>query len=164
MAAPIIQIRDAVVARLTEFGASEDAALEFVPEAALFPSFDKEDSSLKVLVIGSGLSVSSAARDTDAKSYTIDIGVFQPVPKADEFEDIEELVELVEQILSFLRSDAGGLHNPSEGAEWTAVEAHWDDEQPNNPVLYDQGKLRDGLVFVSQQSVAYKYYSDREGE
>ncbi len=167
MSTPIIQIRDAVIGRLTEYGASEDVPVEFAPAAALYPDFKKTDAALQVIVIASGLSASTAARDTDGKGYTLDIGIFKPIDRTSEdteAEQVEKLIALVDGILSFLRSDDGTLTDPDESAEWTAVDAVWDDEvEPNTPVLYDQLQLREGGVFVSHQSAPYKFYADRSG-
>lgn len=161
---PIDQIATAVVGRLNARAAEEGFVVEFVARKVDEVSIRQVDTTLDVVVIGSGFSSEDLTGDADLDRYTIEIGVLQKIKsKATKDADVARLKLLAHQICKFLRSPAGRIDVAPEGALWTPVEGAERDTVEMQP-LYDERRLRQNMRFCSVQRHVYKVPDDLGGD
>lgn len=161
MAAAILELRAAVVGRLA-FGQATGVfgSANFTPRAAMTFDLKQVDTRLDVVVIGVGRETDQAARDTDDRDYTIEIGVCKKLSAKETDEAAEDLVELVEKIADYLRSDAGTLDTVPDGGDWSPIAAQWQSSAIDP--LYDFASLRKFSRFASSQRIVYRLTRDRD--
>lgn len=152
MSAIAIQIRDAIVAALNTAVAEPDAVYPaddapfrfgFTAKGVYFHdvNFSEAFAGLIVQAVCTGVRSSTLDRGTDGDAVTVELGIFKRVDRdaarGDDFAEVGNLVEFVENLRDWLRS------NPIEGA----------DLEPGAKIeiepIYDFEKLAKESVFAS---------------
>ncbi|MBI5865594.1 MAG: hypothetical protein HZB38_14015 [Planctomycetes bacterium] len=136
----VIDIADAVVGAIQSGSYGEPVAVE----RKYRPTFELADlTEVQVSVVPRAVSITTATRDSSYFDCAIDVGVQKKV-NADQAEDIDALMTLVEQIADQLRMKR--LDDAPEAA-WVSIE--------NEPAFASE-HLDQQRVFTSVLTVTYR--------
>lgn len=147
MAATIVEIADAVVARIN------GASLSFgaLAKRAYVPTYELDElTSLRVTVVPNSLAMTMLSRRDDDFDHVIDVGIWKRID--DSIDETDAMMAFVQEVLGLFRGQLLAFGDPEQSTLCVSGA---------NAPIYDPAMLDEKRVFASVLSLTFRHARSR---